>query len=272
MPTSTELTNRISEILDRGKTAALLTIVESKTSNAPVGAKMTVSDDGETFGSFGDETLDKYVGREADAFLKSRAATKILLTSTPDSEKESSPATKILFERIEPEPRLVIAGAGHVGASLARFAAIAGFRVTLIDDRAEFVDQKLFPAPREESIELVKAHDWQESLRRAIGSGKGVSVAIVTRGHKQDEECLRATLTAKPDYVGMIGSKRRTNIVLEKLREEKAEDTELKRVRAPIGLDIGAVSPEEVALAILAEIIAERHGGTGAPLSNWRRR
>jgi len=268
MPNSTELANRIRQILDRGRTAALVTVVESSTAKPAVGAKMTVLDDGETFGGFGDATLDEYVVRESQVFLNSREASKVLHASMT----EALPAAKILFERIEPEPRLVIAGAGHVGASLARFAAIAGFRVTLIDDRAEFVDQKLFPAPREESIELVKAHDWQESLRRAIGSGKGVSVAIVTRGHKQDEECLRATLTAKPDYVGMIGSKRRTNIVLEKLREEKAEDTELKRVRAPIGLDIGAVSPEEVALAILAEIIAERHGGTGAPLSNWRRR
>jgi xanthine dehydrogenase accessory factor len=108
-------------------------------------------------------------------------------------------------------------------------------------------------------------------MRDAVGNGRGVAVAIVTRGHKQDEECLRATLSAKPDYIGMIGSKRRTNIVLEKLREEGADETELKKVRAPIGLDIGAVSPEEVALAILAEIVAERRGGTGAPLSNWRR-
>jgi xanthine dehydrogenase accessory factor len=159
-----------------------------------------------------------------------------------------------------------------VGASLARFAAIAGFSVMLVDDRAEFIDRGLFLSPREESIELVKADDWQEAMRNAIGNSRGVSVAIVTRGHKQDEECLRATLRTSPDYIGMIGSKRRTNIVLEKLREEGADENELKKVRAPIGLDIGAVSPEEVALAILAEIVAERRGGTGMPLSNWRRR
>jgi xanthine dehydrogenase accessory factor len=195
----------------------------------------------------------------------------VLNTSPAGSENDLLPDAKMLFERIEAEPRLVIAGAGHVGASLARLAAIAGFRVTLIDDRAEFVDRKLFSSPREESIELVKADDWQAAMRQAVGNGRGVSVAIVTRGHKQDEECLRATLTAKPDYIGMIGSKRRTNIVLEKLREEGADEPELKKVRAPIGLDIGAVSPEEVALAILAEIVAERRGGAGTPLSNWRR-
>jgi xanthine dehydrogenase accessory factor len=267
MPNSTELTNQIRQILDRGRTAALVTVVQSSTAEPTVGAKMSVLDDGETFGGFGDATLDEYVIRESQVFLSSREASKVLHTSMT----EALPAAKILFERIEAEPRLVIAGAGHVGAALARFAAISGFRVTLIDDRADFVDQNLFSSPREESIELVKANDWRSAIRQAVGNGKAVFVAIVTRGHKQDEECLRATLTSHCDYVGMIGSKRRTNIVLEKMREEGAEENELKRVRAPIGLDIGAVSPEEVALAILAEIVAERHGGTGAPLSSWRR-
>jgi len=271
MPTETELTNQIAEILQRGGTATLLTIVESSATSLTVGVKMIVSDDGQAFGTFADAALDDYAIRESDAFQKSREATRVVRTSVAGSESKALPDAKILFERIEAEPRLVIAGAGHVGAALARLAAIAGFQVTLIDDRAEFVDRGLFSSPREESINLVKADDWQEAMRDAVGNGRGVSIAIVTRGHKQDEECLRAALSAKPDYLGMIGSKRRTNIVLEKLREEGADENELKKVRAPIGLDIGAVSPEEVGLAILAEIVAERHSGTGAPLSSWRR-
>ena len=118
---------------------------------------------------------------------------------------------------------------------------------------------------------MIAAKSWSNALRAAIGSGRGVSVAIVTRGHKQDEDCLQAAIDSNPDYIGMIGSKRRTNFVLDKLREEGADEDRLKRVRAPIGLDIGAVSPEEVALAILAEIVAERRRGSGAPLSAWRR-
>jgi xanthine dehydrogenase accessory factor len=271
MPTNTELTNRISGILEGGKTAVLATIVESRADAPVVGAKMLMADDGETFGSFGVAALDEYVLGQADTFLKSRDTTKVLHTFAVGSATGALLDVKILFERIEAEPRLVIAGAGHVGASLARFAAIAGFRVTLIDDRAEFVNRNLFAATREASIELEKADDWQQAMREAVGNGRGVAVAIVTRGHKQDEDCLRATLTAKPDYIGMIGSKRRTNIVLDKLREEGADETELTKVRAPIGLDIGAVSPEEVALAILAEIVAERRGGTGTSLSSWRR-
>ena len=131
--------------------------------------------------------------------------------------------------------------------------------------------RELFSSEREQNIELIAGEDWTRALRQAIANGRGVSVAIVTRGHKQDEECLRAAIAAQPDYVGMIGSKRRTNIVLEKLREEGANEVDLKKVRAPIGLDIGAVSPEEVALAILAEIVSERRIGSGAPLSSWRR-
>jgi len=143
--------------------------------------------------------------------------------------------TKILFERVEAEPRLVIAGAGHVGASLARLGASVGYQVTLIDDREEFVDRNQFAGVAEQGIDLVAAEDWQRAVRDAIGNGRGVSVAIVTRGHKQGEECLRAAIESKPDYVGMIGSKRRTNIVLDKLREEGADENELQKVRARSG-------------------------------------
>ena len=112
---------------------------------------------------------------------------------------------------------------------------------------------------------------WERAVAQSVGRGRGVFVAVVTRGHNEDEECMRAVLAAGPDYVGMIGSRRRTNIVLGRLRESGFAEELLREVRAPVGLDIGAVTPEEVALAILAEIVARRRGGTGAPLSAWRR-
>ena len=268
------ISEAIGCVLDEGSTAALATLMslsENVSSKKPIGAKLLVKGSDERIGGFSDSELDDAVARHALTFLASRREAEMFKVETFAPQLEKHAGASILFERIEAEPRLVIAGAGHVGASLARLAALLGYRVTLVDDRAEFVTRELFASPGEQSIELVLAEPWSEAMRKAIGNGGGVSVAIVTRGHKQDEDCLRAAIATTPDYVGMIGSKRRTNIVLDKLREEGADENELKKVRAPIGLDIGAVSPEEVALAILAEIVGERRGGKGAPLSSWRR-
>ena len=179
--------------------------------------------------------LDEAVVRQASSFSKTRDEAKTIKVETFAPELDRYSGASVLFERIEAEPRLVIAGAGHVGASLARLAALVGYRVTLVDDRAEFVARELFASPSEQGIELVLAEHWSDAIREAIGNGRGVSVAIVTRGHKQDEDCLRAAIATRPDYVGMIGSKRRTNFVLDKLREEGASEDQLKKVQAPIG-------------------------------------
>src|SRR6185295_6230188 len=264
-----QITDAIRDVLNEGSRAVLITIAQSE--RLPVGGKMLVKASRETVGDLGDAALNRVAVEQAITFLSAREDAKMLVVSDFAPELSEIANTSLLFERIETEPHLVIAGAGHVGASLARLAALIGYRVTLIDDRAEFVARELFSATSEASIELISADDWAASIKEAIGNGHGVAVAIVTRGHKQDEECLRAASSASPDYIGMIGSKRRTNIVLEKLREEGFDPQLLKGVRAPIGLDIGAVSPEEVAVAILAEIVAERRGGSGAPLSAWRR-
>ncbi|HEY0350238.1 MAG TPA: XdhC family protein [Pyrinomonadaceae bacterium] len=267
--TGTSISDHIRIVLAEGSTAVLVTVIESR--DLKTGAKLLAKSGGETTGDLGDPKLNDAAVREGSRFLTLRADARSSRVSEFAADLTSLSDSIVLFERIEKEPRLVVAGAGHVGASLARLASLVGYRVILIDDRAEFVARELFAAPSERQINLVAAESWSEALRDAIGNGRAVSVAIVTRGHKQDEDCLRAALSAKPDYIGMIGSKRRTNIVLDKLREEGFDQEQLKKVRAPIGLDIGAVSPEEVALAILAEIVAERRGGQGASLSVWRR-
>jgi xanthine dehydrogenase accessory factor len=267
------ISDAISKVLDEGSVATLATLIEvtDDDPNLVIGAKLLIDDSGKGIGSLGDSVLDEAVVRHAATFLKSRDEAKTIKVAAFAAELGQYAGASILFERVETEPRLLIAGAGHVGAALARLAALVGYRVTLVDDRAEFVARELFAAPEGHSIELVIAKDWCDAISEGLGNGRGVSVAIVTRGHKQDEDCLRAAIATRPDYVGMIGSRRRTNIVLDKLRAEGASDDQLRKVRAPIGLDIGAVSPEEVALAILAEIVAERRGGQGAPLSSWRR-
>lgn len=264
-PPSQRLIAAIARVLRDNSIAALVTIVEARSG---VGAKLLIEESGARSGSLDDAALDDAVSHYSPHFLSSRAEARTYRVEEFAPSLDEWHGARLLFERIEPEPRLVICGAGHVGASLARLARLIGYHTVLVDDRADFVTRERFP---DEGIELVAAESWTEALGRAIGAGRGVSVAIVTRGHNEDEECLRAVVSARPDYIGLIGSRRRTNIVLERLRRTGADEAQLAKVRAPIGLDIGAVSPEEVALAILAEIVGERRGGTGTPLSAWRR-
>lgn len=256
-----QIIEAVQHVLNEGSIATLVTVVEASEN---IGAKLLIDESGARFGDLGHSELNKAVTRHASVFLSSRAETSVFRVSEFAPELSSLANTRIMFERVEPEPRLVICGAGHVGASLARIAALVGYQVALIDDRAEFVSREKFS---EENIELVPTKGWTSDISKTIGTGRGVSAAIVTRGHSEDEICLRAVLASRPDYVGMIGSKRRTRIVLSRLKETGVDQSLLEKVYAPIGLDIGAVSPEEVALAILAEIIAARRGGTGAPLS-----
>ena len=263
-PSSQAIARAVAQVLERNSIALLATLVEA---SAQVGAKLLIEETGRRTGSLGDSFLDEAVASFAETFLASRAETRTFkLAELIDNEPPLD--ARIMFERVEPEPRLVICGAGHVGAALAHLARYIGYRTVLIDDRADFVTRERFP---DEGIELIAALSWAEAVRQSVGSGRNVAVAVVTRGHNEDEECMRAVMSVRPDYVGLIGSKRRTNIVLERLREADVDEKYLKEVRAPIGLDIGAVSPQEVALAILAEIVAERRGGRGRPLSDWRR-
>lgn len=252
--------SRIREVLEEGRIAALATIVEGET----LGRKLLVEETGVCSGSLGVDELDAAVSKRALQFLNSRDDAHVHAVKEFAPQLENFADTRILFERLQPEPRIVICGAGHVGAALARLATAIGYKALLIDDRGEFLQRQLFP---DERIDLIHAPAWGEAVKEAVGNGRGVSVAVVTRGHNEDEECLRAVFNTRPDYVGLIGSRRRTRIVLERLRAAGIGEDLTNSVRAPIGLDIGAVTPEEVALAILAEIVAERRGGKGGRLS-----
>jgi xanthine dehydrogenase accessory factor len=255
----------LERVLNRDAVAALITVIQSPDS---MGAKLLVEESLVVTGSTGDSALDQALVKQAVLFLDSHDETKAFRSHDFAPELKTNGEVRVMFERIEPESRLVICGAGHVGASLARMANFLGYRTTLIDDRAEFLTRERFP---EERIELMIASSWAEAVHEAISSGRGVSVAVVTRGHNEDEECMRAVMAMEPDYIGLIGSKRRTNIVLDRLRQAGVAEDKLRKVRAPVGLDIRAVTPEEVALSILAEIVAERRGGKGGSLSAWRR-
>ncbi|HYL97851.1 MAG TPA: XdhC family protein [Blastocatellia bacterium] len=155
----------------------------------------------------------------------------------------------VVIEVIRPKPALVIFGAGHVGQALATVGALTGYDTTLVDDREAFVTRERVPDPR---IHLV-ASAFVSAGSIPISSNS--AVVIVTRGHQHDEICLRETINSPARYIGMIGSKRRVIGVFRRLQASGIDQALLERVRAPIGLDLGARSPQEIAIAILAEII-----------------
>jgi xanthine dehydrogenase accessory factor len=264
-PHAQELLAAISSALADGSAGALITIVDGP---GPIGAKLFVRNDGPGAGTLSRRALDSVAAHYARKFLESRFDVKTITWAEITPNRGRFNEVRFLFERIAPKPRLIVCGAGHVGAALARLGSSMGFSTNLIDDRAELLNPEGFVGLE---VELTKIARWSTGIREVVGNGRGAYVAIVTRGHREDEECLHAVLSSKPDYVGMIGSRRRTDIVLNRLRKAGFWDETLAVVRAPIGLDIGAVSPEEVALAVIAEIVMERRGGTGAPLSAWRR-
>lgn len=261
---SSQIAERITRTISEGSTATLVTLIRAESN---VGAKLLVEESLDVLGSLGSAKLNEAVAQRARAFIESRADMRVVELKEFAPELDDLAGAQLLFERIQREPRLVICGAGHVGAALANLATLLGYQSTLIDDRQEFVARERFPDPR---IELVAAADWADAVRRSVFDGHGVSVVVVTRGHNEDEVCLQAVMATGADYVGLIGSKRRTRIVLERLRDAGADEEMLGKVHAPIGLDIGAVTPEEVALAIMAEIVAVRRGGEGGSLSKLK--
>jgi xanthine dehydrogenase accessory factor len=263
-PSSLTITRKVAELLESGAVGVVVTLVRG----ANAGAKLLVDEDANVTGSLGDAELESVVVPQALRFFHAREETRLIAVKEFAKDFPTAGEIFLLFERLQPPPRLVVCGAGHVGASLAKLGAFLGFQTTLIDDRAEFLERERFA---NEAIELLVARDWESAVREAIKNGRGVSVAVVTRGHSEDEQCMRAVVQTHPDYVGLIGSKRRTSIVIDRLRETGVSEDQLRQIRAPIGLDIGAVSPEEVALAIIAEIVAERRGAAGGSLSAWRR-
>ncbi len=154
--------------------------------------------------------------------------------------------------RITPTPRLLIAGAGHIGRILANMAVIVGFEVHVIDDRDQYANVKRFPQP-------IRTHVGE--IARTL-SGMTIDsntfVVIVTRGHNNDEAALRTVLGSPARYIGMIGSRRKINVIYDDLRHEGANEDAIARVQAPIGIDIGAVTTDEIAVSIVAQLVQVR--------------
>jgi xanthine dehydrogenase accessory factor len=186
--------------------------------------------------------------------------------SLEPSEAPRARGQRLFVEVIERPPHLVIAGAGHCALPLARLARMLGFRITILDDRPECATAERFP-----DANAIFVGDLEAELGK-ITLDASTYLVLVTRGHKLDEVLLRSAIHKPLAYIGMIGSRRRTRAVFEDMRRDGFAPGLLERVRAPIGLDLGADTPEEIAVSIMAEIICVRKTGprrrpTGRPLS-----
>jgi len=153
---------------------------------------------------------------------------------------------------IESRPRLLVAGAGHISRVIANLVVPLGFDVHVVDDRSEYANERRFPEP-------VRTHvgDIAETLK-ALPIDGSTYIVIVTRGHNHDEAALGAVLDAPAKYIGMIGSRRKIKVIFDDLRHAGASDEQLARVHAPIGLDIGAVTTDEIGVSIAAELVRVR--------------
>jgi xanthine dehydrogenase accessory factor len=171
---------------------------------------------------------------------------------------------EVFVEPILPPALLYVFGAGHVAFSLCQTAASAGFEVIVADDRSSYATKERFPAARE-----VHALEFDEAMHK-LDPNESAFVVIVTRGHRDDMRILRWAVQTRARYVGMIGSKRKVIEISKTLQDEGIPAHLFERVHAPIGLDIGAITPEEIAVAITAELIAlRRHATAALPHLSW---
>jgi xanthine dehydrogenase accessory factor len=169
---------------------------------------------------------------------------------------------QVFVESFPVKPRLVIVGAVEVARSLAIFAKELGYEVVVVDGRASFATPERFPPDRVDRLVV----GWPDEVADEIGLGPDDAVAVLTHDVKFDEPAIVEALRRGCRYVGAVGSKKTQGDRRERLREAGVSDDELARLRGPVGLDLGGRNPSETALAIIAEVVAERYGGSGTPL------
>ena len=254
----------LTAALARGEAVAMVTIVAAHGSTPQrVGAKMLVFSDGRLVGTIGGGCY------ENDAFWKAREAlgtrrSRLVHYELSDDLAEESGLIcggqmDVFIEPIEPAPHLYILGAGHVGCQLGQIAPTVGFRLHVVDDRQKFANHERFPAADEVIVESLD--QWVTTAEVPASA----YVVVLTRGHRQDFDVLRALSSRSFRYLGLIGSRAKVARLTEALVDAGVSPDWIRQLRAPIGFDIGAVSPEEIAVAILAELIAVRRGKIDEP-------
>ena len=256
-----------------GPDVIVATIIDAPPGSMPAsGEKLLLRGDGSRLGDYGGGGFEEAVVEDCETALTEFPRRPVqALYYLPEGDqvhrlevKGGANAFEVMLEIIEAPVTLLVVGGGHIGLSLATIAAHVGFSVAVLDDRALYANAERFPM-----ADRVMAGDFELHLRD-FPIGRNTYVVMVSRGHKQDETALRLVATRDAGYVGMIGSKRRVSTVLRHLAEEGYPVEALERIYTPIGFDIGAETPEEIAVSIMAEIIAVRRGGSGRPMREGR--
>ncbi len=258
-----------NDALTRGETVALVTIVRAQGSTPQrVGAKMLVYADGRTVGTIGGGCYENDAFWKAREAIASGAPALVKYELSDDFAEENGlicgGQMDVYIEPLAAAPRLYIIGAGHIGWHLGRLAQETGFKIHVVDDREKFANAERFAGAAEIVVDDIPS--WLEHADLPADA----YVAVVTRGHQHDLSALRALVRRPLRYLGMIGSKAKVTRVYDALASEGVAPETLKTVHAPIGLDIGAVTPAEIAVSILAEMIAVRHGRVGTAATPLR--
>ena len=252
-----DLYEEIVRLRKFGRRGAVATIVNVRGSIPSFKtAKMLVRDDGSIVGTIGGGCVEAEVWQAAREVMESEKPRTLTFDLNSDPKYDTGlvcgGTLEIFVEPILPPAELYIFGAGHVAASLYKVARIAGFDVTIVDDREAYANRERFPEAQQ-----VLAEDFDKAMAQ-LAPSESSYIVIVTRGHRDDMRVLRWAVQTPARYVGMIGSKRKTIGIFKELQQEGLPAQLFDRVHAPVGLDIGAITPEEIAVSITAEMIAKR--------------
>lgn len=241
--------------VDRGETIALVNVVETKGSTPrEIGAKMLVNKNGLVAGTIGGGITEARVIEEAKQALKDGKGKLLNYHLTREQAALDEGAIcggemKVFIDILTPKEEVIIFGAGHISVYVAKLAKMLGFKVTIVDEREEFANHERFP-----EADKILVKEVGETLK-FLEITSSTYIIIITRGHLKDEEVLASVIRSNAAYIGMIGSRKKNATVFQHLEEQGISAQELKKVHAPIGIDIGAQTPEEIAVSIMAEII-----------------
>jgi xanthine dehydrogenase accessory factor len=254
----------VAKAVGEGTAAVVVTILVDRTGAiSPAGSRMLVAHDGRRVGSISPGLDTAFAGIALEALSRQRGQLRSyrLRDGTLDDVGVTGGDLDVFYDVLERPARLVIVGAGHIAVPLARFGKLLDQEVIVLDDRPEFANRERFPEADE-----IMVGPYRETVSR-LPIHTDTAIVLVTRGHVHDQACLEEVLDSPATYVGMIGSKRRVRTVFQHLVEAGRDPELLRRVHAPVGLDINARTPAEIALSVMAEIVKVRRGGTARSLA-----